>query len=474
MAATGHVDGGGGAVLRAFVDERLRHGAEAAGRAALVLTGAATTVLVPLLVTLFVGLAVAQELWDLEAGPILALGTTLSAAVATVLWISRRGAAWTRGQLARWFGVKLEAAYSPRVPLEQDERGYWWTGYSYHRGRTVARFAQFAHWAVRDRETRSDVRWLLVGPLAAGALLGVPMALPFGGLMFVLTIGIDPRTYGTLASDNPLSYLISLFLGAAFLLAGLVLLPYGLRAYADVACRMLGRGEGRPSHAQLTRRVAELTVTRADAVDAQASELRRIERDLHDGAQARLVAIGMTLGTIEHLMENDQEAARQLLSEARQASARALQELRDLVRGIHPPVLAERGLADAVRELALSSALPTEVTVSLPSRPEASLETAVYFSVSELLANASKHSGAGQVWVDILFRAGRLRVSVTDDGAGGASFEGGSGLRGIERRLGTFDGVLSLSSPLGGPTTITMELPCALSSPRISTFSAKG
>ncbi|GAA2752411.1 sensor domain-containing protein [Kitasatospora cinereorecta] len=478
VAATSQFGGpGGGRAGKPSLTEgmgvRLQQSFVAAGRAAAVLTGAFAGVFVPGLVTVLAVLFVSKQYWYVDALPLLGLLTAVLVGVPTALWCARRSARLTRSQVGRWSGVALEPGYMPRQALEQDDRGHWWTGYSYHRDQTVARLFGYVHWAVRDRATRNEAAWLAANPVVAGSLLGPPMVLMVGGAGFLLTMGVDERTYGALSSENPLGYFFSTLLGGTALLAGLLAMPYAVRAHGDVACRVLGRGV-RPSHAQLSRRVEELTVTRADAVDAQAAELRRIERDLHDGAQARLVAIGLTLGTIEHLMETDQPAARVLLAEARQSSAQALQELRDLVRGIHPPVLAERGLADAVRELALRSAVPTEVTVSLPGRPEAPMEAAAYFSVSELLANAGKHSGAEQVWVDIMFRAGLLRVTVTDDGRGGAHFEGGGGLLGIERRLGTFDGVLSLSSPPGGPTTITMELPCALSSPRISTSSEKG
>jgi signal transduction histidine kinase len=214
--------------------------------------------------------------------------------------------------------------------------------------------------------------------------------------------------------------------------------------------------------------VARLTETRSDAVDTQAAELRRIERDLHDGAQARLVAMGMNLGTVEQLLERDPAAARALLAETREASATALAELRSLVRGIHPPVLADRGLVDAVRALALDSALRVEVAADVPGRPELPVESAAYFAVAELLTNATKHAGAQRVWIDLQYERsggdrGRLRISVADNGRGGADPDAGSGLRGVERRIGTFDGTLGLSSPPGGPTVAILELPCVLS-----------
>ncbi|MYW48254.1 histidine kinase, partial [Streptomyces sp. SID161] len=191
--------------------------------------------------------------------------------------------------------------------------------------------------------------------------------------------------------------------------------------------------------------------------------LRRIERDLHDGAQARLVAMGMDLGTVEMLVERDPAQAKKLIAQARRNSAEALEELRDLVRGIHPPVLAERGLGDAVRALALRLPLPAEVTVELPGRADAPVESAAYFAVSEVLTNAVKHAGADRIWIDVHHADGRLRVTVTDNGRGGAVIGAGSGLAGVERRLGTFDGVLAVSSPAAGPTMVTMEIPCALS-----------
>jgi signal transduction histidine kinase len=213
-------------------------------------------------------------------------------------------------------------------------------------------------------------------------------------------------------------------------------------------------------------RIRHLATTRSDAVDTQMAELRRIERDLHDGAQARLVAMGMTLDAAEHLLDTNPEAVRGLLAEVRQSSSKALEELRDLVRGIHPPVLADRGLADAVRALAMVCPVPTDVTVDLPGRPEMPVESAAYFATSEVLTNVAKHSGADRAVIDIGYDRGVLRITVTDGGRGGADVTRGTGLRGIQRRLATFDGVLTVHSPVGGPTTVTMELPCVLSSPK--------
>jgi signal transduction histidine kinase len=215
--------------------------------------------------------------------------------------------------------------------------------------------------------------------------------------------------------------------------------------------------------ARLSSRVRRLTETRAAAMDAQAAELGRIERDLHDGAQARLVAMGMNLGAAARLIDKHPEEARAMLLEARDASARALAELRDLVRGIRPPVLSDRGLSDAVRALVLDCDLQVEVTADLPGRLEAPVESAAYFTIAEALANSSKHAKARRVWIDIQHRENRLLMTVQDDGVGGADPARGSGLRGIERRLAPFDGVLALDSPDGGPTLVSVEIPCALS-----------
>ncbi|HXW44483.1 MAG TPA: histidine kinase [Streptosporangiaceae bacterium] len=220
--------------------------------------------------------------------------------------------------------------------------------------------------------------------------------------------------------------------------------------------------------AQLVEAVERLTQSRAVAVDTAAADVRRLERDLHDGAQARLVALGMNLRAAEKLIHSSPDAAAALVAEAREASARALTELRELVRGVHPPVLADRGLADAVRALALDSPLNVRTDVDLPGRVPAPVETACYFSVAELLTNAAKHSGAREARVAISHCDGMLRIEVTDFGLGGADPGRGSGLAGIERRLATFDGILAISSPAGGPTIAVLEVPCALSSPKIS------
>jgi signal transduction histidine kinase len=223
-----------------------------------------------------------------------------------------------------------------------------------------------------------------------------------------------------------------------------------------------------PPDPELTRQVQRLTDSRAVAVDTAASDLRQLERDLHDGAQARLVALGMSLRAAERLIPVNPDAALALVAEARDTSARALTELRELVRGVHPPVLADRGLSDAVRALALDCPLDVETHIDLPGRLAAPVETACYFAVAELLTNAAKHSGAREACIDVGHSGGRLRIEVTDFGLGGADPAAGGGLAGVEKRLAAFDGIMAISSPAGGPTIVVLEVPCALSSPKTS------
>jgi signal transduction histidine kinase len=255
---------------------------------------------------------------------------------------------------------------------------------------------------------------------------------------------------------------LSLPQGVLILALGLALAPVLRRLDARFTHLLLA-----PTHAaRLRLRVDQLTTTRADTVDAQAAELRRIERDLHDGAQARLVSLGMTIGLAEEIIERDPAAARRLLAEARDASSTALVELRHLVRGIHPPVLAERGLDGAVRALALHLPIPVLIDSDVTGRLPTPVESAAYFAVAEALTNVTRHSGARTARVILRRDGDRLWLEVSDDGIGGADPARGTGLAGMGRRLAAFDGTMALSSPPGGPTTVIMELPCVSSSPK--------
>jgi signal transduction histidine kinase len=314
----------------------------------------------------------------------------------------------------------------------------------------------------------------------ASAVLGTPVPAPYASLEGLpllrrfRVVATDPMTWRDLAW-----LLVAMTAGFAISLVAVVLLLavaswwiwwyavgplLRLRAALDRWVLSPGTTE------RLERRVEELTETRAEAVDDSAAELRRIERDLHDGAQARLVALSMSLGMADQMFASDPERARRMVTEARHTSDSALDDLRAVVRGIHPPVLADRGLVGAVEALALDLPLPVAVAADLPGRPTAATETAVYFAVAECLTNIGKHAGAEQAWVRLRWADGVLHAEVGDDGRGGADPDGGTGMRGVMRRLAVFDGTMRVSSPVGGPTVVTLEVPCALttSAPRAS------
>ncbi|MCC5476904.1 sensor histidine kinase [Streptomyces sp. NPDC059680] len=234
-------------------------------------------------------------------------------------------------------------------------------------------------------------------------------------------------------------------------------LPYLARGLANVD-RFMVRGLLSPSD-ELERRIAELESDRGVVVDTAAADLRRIERDLHDGAQARLVNLAMGLGLAKEKLLEDPDSAAAMVEEAHGEVKLALQELRDLARGIHPAVLTDRGLDAALSSVATRCTVPVKVTVDLPDRPAPAIEGIAYFTVSELLQNISKHSRARSASVDVWRAADRLLIQVRDDGRGGARLEGGTGMRGLADRLGAVDGLFVLDSPAGGPTVVTAELP---------------
>jgi len=246
-------------------------------------------------------------------------------------------------------------------------------------------------------------------------------------------------------------------LGAAAL--GVAVLPLALFAQRGLALSQarIARWLLAPS---LAARVERLTETRAGAVDVATAELQRIERDLHDGAQARLVALALDLGMAEERFARDPEGARELVGEAREEAKRALAELRDLARGLRPSLLAERGLGPALTALAARSPIPASIDLEVPEGLPQALENTTWFVVSEALANAGKHSRAQRVLVSVRREGDTLVVEVVDDGAGGANADG-NGLTGLRKRVEALDGVLRVASPPGGPTLLHAELPCA-------------
>ncbi|MFH8623969.1 sensor histidine kinase [Streptomyces vietnamensis] len=253
--------------------------------------------------------------------------------------------------------------------------------------------------------------------------------------------------------DAPFELAVTSLIGLVFVLVG----PWVLRGLVSVD-RLLVSGLLGPS--RLASRVTELESDRGVVVDTAAADLRRIERDLHDGAQARLAALAMDLGLAKEKLARDPQAAAVLVDEAHGEVKLALQELRDLARGIHPAVLTDRGLDAALSAVASRCSVPVSVDVDLPARPVPAIEGIAYFTVSELLQNVTRHSGARRAWVDVWRTGDRLMLQVRDDGVGGAVVgDGGSGLAGLSERVGAVDGVLAVDSPAGGPTTVTAELP---------------
>ncbi|WP_413758496.1 sensor histidine kinase [Streptomyces sp. MMBL 11-3] len=320
--------------------------------------------------------------------------------------------------------------------------------------------------ALVDPTTRRELRWLVrhasLGLLLglAGALLPVlavrdvafPLywrLLPEGATSTSLGIGVAQTWTDALAAGL-------LGLGWTAIILGLA--PGMARLQARPGRTLLAAGPD----TDLSLRVAELTATRAAALDAHATELRRIERSLHDGTQNRIVTVTVLLGAARRMVARDPAGAEELLERAQSAAEQALAELRSVARGILPPVLADRGLAGALTGLAASCPVPCRIDVEAPGRCAASVEATAYFVVAETLTNIAKHSGARQASVTVRSRGGRLLLDVTDDGRGGADEKGGSGLTGIRNRIAAHDGTLELASPPGGPTTLKVELPCGL------------
>ena len=309
-------------------------------------------------------------------------------------------------------------------------------------------------------DTRSETTWrqlayhlfALVVDGAGAALVALAWA---GG--FLLMVG--PVTAWALGGAG-----VGLVAALGGAVAGMVLLfaaPWlarGVAAVDLVAARVL---LGPNLRAELAQRVAVVERSRADLVAAADAERRRIERDLHDGMQQRLVALAMNLGFARAVGGDLPEPVRDAVTRSHHDAKQALTELRQIVRGLYPAVLDDRGLDAALSGLVASSPVPARLKVDLPRRPPVAIEAVAYFVVAESLANVAKHAFASQVDVEVRRAAGQLRVAVADNGCGGARPERGTGLRGLAQRVASVDGRLSVDSPDGGPTTILVELPCA-------------
>ncbi|TCC46533.1 sensor histidine kinase [Kribbella capetownensis] len=357
------------------------------------------------------------------------------AALGTLLLI-RPVAGMVRSLLARWTGTVIPGGYRELGTVTRLSTGFWWNGHSYEKTRRDAEKDLRLRVRWTDPANWRDLRCLAILAVTAGLSAAVPPA------------GIVAAVLG-FAQSMPV-------LGVAGLVVAVASSPYAWRPFEPIAVRFL---RPTPSMA-LANRVDELTAQRADATVAQAAEIRRIERDLHDGAQARLVSLGLSLATAEKLMETDPRAAKALLKDARVGAATSLSELRELVRGINPPVLNERGLVDAVRALAMDTPLETTVSAGGQLRLDPPIESALYFGIAELLTNAVKHAQADHAEIAISHDGNGIVVLIEDDGRGDARVEDAGGLAGLRRRLAAFDGTLELTSPDGGPTRARITVPC--------------
>ncbi|GAA1287081.1 histidine kinase [Planotetraspora silvatica] len=397
---------------------------------------ACVVVAVAMLVPAVWAAAVALAIW--WGNPWTWIAPFIWACIGTLV-LSRPVCRMFRLLVAKWTATVIPAGYREAGPVVRMSTGYWWNGYSYERTRRDALQDQRMRTRWRDPATWRDLRFTGIAPITAGVVASIPLA------------GVAAAVFGF--SQSSLTMRLIGLLGLVVAIAGA---PYAWRAVEPVAVRFL-----RASPAMmLADRVDELTAQRADTTVAQAAEIRRIERDLHDGAQARLVALGLSLATVEKLMETNPDQAKALLREARVGATTSLTELRELVKGINPPVLSERGLIDAVRALALDSPLEAAVSADVQLHLDPPIESAVYFGVAELLTNAVKHAHATRARISIARDDTDVVVDVEDDGRGGASARAGGGLAGLRRRLAVFDGTLEITSPAGGPTRVRMAVPC--------------
>lgn len=312
-----------------------------------------------------------------------------------------------------------------------------------------------------DPANRRDLAWLVLHGIIGLPLAALAVALPLSAVQHLAVASYwSARADGTVSSggiivDSWTAAVVSVVVGIVY---GALALraPEAANAQARVAGALLAPDE----NAVLADRVAELTVTRAAALDAHGAELRRIERDLHDGAQARIAAVIMQLGLAEQLRGRDPDAADRMVRTAQDTASAALAELRDVVRSVYPPVLSDRGLNSAVSALAARSPIPCVLESNGITRRPMAVEAAAYFVIAEAVTNATKHSGADTLSIELGGPPDLLTVEIRDDGVGGASATDGGGLAGIRRRAEALDGQMTLSSPAGGPTVVRVELPC--------------
>ena len=318
--------------------------------------------------------------------------------------------------------------------------------------------------AMRSGAARRQLTYHFVAsPCFALAGIGLLIAWPYA-----LAMSLMPAYIALLAPTSELRHAlwvpfkpVPASIGFAALgIALLWLIPMVTHAVAVLDTRIAVRLLGPDRERELEQRVAGLTESRSALVQAADAERRRIERDLHDGAQQRLVSLAINLGMARATLDGAPPEAMEVITAAHEEAKAALAEMRDLVRGLHPAVLDDRGLDAALSGIAARAPLPVRLTVDVPERPAPAVEAVAYFVVSEALANIAKHAQAGEARIDVERMRGRLWIRIRDDGVGGADPGRGSGLAGLARRAASVDGSFHLSSPAGGPTVITVELPC--------------
>jgi signal transduction histidine kinase len=369
--------------------------------------------------------------WGVQAVPFAALVVSVFLLPFTLAGM-RRLANRSRRVAGSWCGLPIAEPYRP-----------WPAGKKGWRARLVTLLTEPATWR--------DLAWTMLSA-SAGWLLAAPAALAAYGLIGLAAGSVVPKV--ALPAPGALQNLpAALFpAGAALAALGLLAAPWLLRGYGHAARFLLAPTR----QAQIGR----LSEARAQAVAAAEAERRRIERDLHDGLQPRLVSLAVSLGLAEARLDHDPEGIRPLLARAHQETKTAIEELRALVRGIHPSVLDGRGLDAALSALVASCPVPVRLEVGLPQRPDPMREAAAYYVAAEALTNVAKHAGARHATVTVGVEAQRLRVVVEDDGSGGARLEPGGGLAGLAARVKSIDGTFTVSSPPGGPTRVEAVIPC--------------
>ncbi|MFH9355554.1 sensor histidine kinase [Kitasatospora sp. NPDC017646] len=319
-----------------------------------------------------------------------------------------------------------------------------------------------------DPATGRDLRWAAAMTVAGTALGLIGAALFLFPAAVLVLVGL----WWLFPTDDPIRLILNvpidswgsaLYAGVPQFLLSVLLALFGPPLLARLAASVSRWLLAPSAAAVLAERVSTLDRTRTGAIDAHGNELRRIERDLHDGTQARLVSLAMQLGLAERTLSADPEAVGPLLTRAREGAEEAMAELRDVLRSVYPPILADRGLAGAVSAVVARCPVPATLELGEPGElgdVPAQIEVAMYFAITEALTNAAKHAHAGSVSVTLARAGGTLRAEITDDGRGGAAEGGGTGLRGMRQRVEAVDGVLRVQSPPGGPTVITVECPC--------------